>query len=275
VDVEGLKPPYRREDGEVHPVERTPLPPWFVIDRALDFSRPPSYVDENPLPLFYVPPPRETRTAKALKRIATMKFHREVRRIMKKELRREFIESPSMPYSVYERRLAEINQLGRNPQEFDPFNTDYFSNRLKDDLFEQSSREGEEDFALLAWGPFLVMDDGSLRLDVGRVLHEDISDVGLVVDKSESPEGADSKRAAVLASQDYRVHSTLRLSWNPVKAVSNGDPSYLIDRYGLTVGVDWLSAVLGRRIATTEVEVSFDRDGDFAALLNIVFKSRR
>lgn len=246
------------------------LPPWALYGVPSRIAEPPDFVRVRDTPILFRPPPRETRFARAIRKIARRKFHSEVRRMMKREWRRAFRETPTMSYSFYEERLTRINRLGRNRAEADDPKKDYFTNQLRADVFQRSNREGEEDFPLIAWGPLVVLDSGSVRLHPGRLLDSP----SLEEVKIETEDDGDDE-PAILASKDYRVRTSVRLGFDPIEAYKESDPTWVIDRYGLEVSVDWFSDILARKVMTAEFEVEFERDGDFAAMINLVIKSRK
>ncbi|MBN1443816.1 MAG: hypothetical protein JXA90_13985, partial [Planctomycetes bacterium] len=245
---------------------RGELPAWALFLSEARFDAAPPEARICPLPLLYCPPPRESGFARAAKHLVQRKFYSEVRRLMKRTWRQEFRETPTMSYSRYLEGVAAINQVGKSPEEYDVLNADYFENQFRQDVFRRSDREGERDFEIFAWGPVVIMDSGSVHFDLGRAVSFDVED---------DVEIPDVDRARpLLASRSYKVHTSINLGLDPI-AAGRQDPTWLVDRYGLTVEVDWLSSVLGREMMTTELEVEFERDGEFAAMVNFVFKSRK
>jgi hypothetical protein len=164
--------------------------------------------------------------------------------------------------------VTQINRLGRDPDEYDHGNGEYFANEIRDDFFRRTQRQGERDFEILGWGPLVVMDSGSVRFDIGRAMSSDVESLQRV----EAPDEAESKEP-ILASRDYKVSTSLKLGFDPIDAFKE-DPTWLVDRYGVNFEVSWLSDVLARETFVTEFEVEWERDGDFAAFVNFVFKSR-
>lgn len=270
VHVRRLEPPYSEERtptlrGQPEPT----LPPWSLFDVHSRFEPPEESSLLDSVCHFPIASPRESDFSRAMKRIGTRKIGSEVRRRMKRNLRRHFESTPTMGYSAYLSRLTEINRLGRHPQDYDDSASDQLSNELRQDVFQRSEREGERDFEIFDLGPLVVMDSGSVRLDLARFLSFGAEDEPPAEEAERAP-GAGVR--PLLAGEDYRVRTSVKLGFDPLEALD--DPTWLIDRYGVAVEVTWLSDVLGREVLTTECEVQVERNGDFAAFINLVFRSR-
>jgi len=247
--------------------------PWFVVEkRGIEYENPPPYVQYNPPPLFYNEPPESTRYERAIKTILRKKVYSELRREAKKTWREIYRSKPRMAYADFEQGLFRINKLGREKGEYDPFHDDYYTSELKEDLFAESYRDGESDIPLVAWGPFVVTDTGSMRVDFGRVL--EFEDYVGEPEHVDIEPGVEPKKV-FLQSESYRVHTNVRLHFDPLGPVDEGgDPSWIVKRYGVAVTIDWLSDVLGKEMLSTEVEAEIDRDGDYGVAINFVIRSR-
>ena len=264
VGVETLDPPYR---GGLFQPRELELPPWSLFDERSLYETPPDVARVDPLPPFHVPEPEMSPFATAVDRLVRKKVFSEARRFMKRSWKEQFLATPTMAYASYIQGISRINQVGRDPQDFEFANTQHFANELKDDIFRRPSREGEQDFEVFGWGPLVVMDSGSVNFDLGRAVHLDL---GLGSDERDELDPSPS----VLATEEYRVSTSVKLGFDPLEALKSNDPTWIVDRYGLGVEVSWLSDVLGREIMTTEIEVEVERDGEFAALVNFIFRSR-
>jgi hypothetical protein len=269
VGIHSLTPPseeFERVFREAHKQDE-PLP-WYVAERrGVEFEEPPPYVSYSPPPLFHIEPPPDTRYARAVKRIVRKKLYSELRSEAKQTWREAYAETPRMDYAFFENRLLQINRLGREPDEYDLFHDDYYTRELKEDVFRGSYRGGESDIPLLAWGPFVVTDGGSMRVDLARVIDfEEPEKVEI--------EGGEVPKKPFLASETYRIDTNVRIHFDPVQAVEEQDATWVIKRYGVAVTIDWLSDVLGAEMMSTEIEAEIERDGDFAVALNFVIRSR-
>lgn len=268
VGVHKIEAPYPQQE-DTPAVGEINLPPWSLFQVSDRYALPEEDDTASSLPLFYVPPPRRSDFSRALERVAQRKIGSEVRRRLKRTLRREFESTPTMSYASYLGRISEINRLGRQPQDYDDLSGDHFKNELKEDIFRDTRREGERDFEVFALGPLLVMDSGSVRFDVGRAVQWVTDRPGTEKSEAHGPE-----LRSVLATKSYRVNTSLKLGFDPLDAMKREDPTWAVDRYGVTVEVSWLSDVLGREMLTTECEFQVERNGDFAAIVSVVLNSR-
>ncbi len=272
VVLERLAPPATDPEGRFDSARRErqigALEPWFRCQGVVEgYSEPPPYVEVDERSPFRVRPPPDSEFARAVKTIARKKFYREVRRAAKRQWRRLYQESSTMTFDRYEGRLLRINRLGRD-DDYDVFGSEYYANRLRDDVFEEPENEGERDVSLLAWGPFVVLDSGSLRFDLGRALDLDadrVDHVGI----------GEPDTSPAVKTGGLRFDTRVRLHLDPTDVVDHdGDATWLVKRYGATVTLDWLSGILARELVSTEIEARVDRDGDFAVAVNFVITSR-
>jgi hypothetical protein len=280
VQVTGLERPYplygeaeraTRMEGAAEPPDSWPR--WRLFEDTAFEGLPAAWTDTSHVPLFYCAPPQKTDFARAVQRVVSRKFHSEVRRRMRRSWQEQFLATPTMRYSTYELGLQRIHLVGKDPreQQFDAYNfhADYYDGLLKQDLFKSVNRGGEADFPILGWGPFVVMDSGSVRLDLGRLTRLETMEPEIALDAE------NAHKPAIIDSMNYRVTTSVKLGFDPLAASRRSDVTWLVDRYGLSVEIDWLSDVLRREVVTTEIELEAKREGDFAALVNFVFKSRK
>lgn len=253
IQVRDLTPEFRFSESlpEKHP---DILPPWSLFDSELHSTKYLDFVDVGRTPLLHCPPPREPALARAFKEVVRKKVLRELRRAAKRQLRRAFRQTPSMSFEFYEDRVKEIRKLGKDDGRFD--------------LLQPSLDEFEPDDPILAWGPFVVTNSGSVRLDLGRLKDPDS------LEKVELDGDKETTYRPILHSRDYRIHTSVRLSIDPLRAYRESDPTWMIKSYGLNVEVDWFSDVLGRKVMSTELELALKRRGDWAVMFNFVIKSR-
>ena len=78
----------------------------------------------------------------------------------------------------------------------------------------------------------------------------------------------------MLLSEEYSLDTNLRLRFDLGSLFENGDVPGLVESYGVSISVDWLSKVLGRELLTTEFEAEVDREGDYAFALNFILAGR-
>ena len=271
VGVQSLTPPHI-ETEELFKQESASSEriPWYVAEqRGIQFEAPPPYVDYRPLPLFHIEPPKLSLYARALKTVARRKFYSELRRRAKRSWRDVYANRPRMDYGEFEEGMLAISRLGREPSRHDPFSADYYTTEFKEDLFSRSYREGESDVPLVAWGPLVVTDAGSLRVDLARVKNLKKFFMESEEVKLETGEGAGE---SFLATEAFRIRTNLRLHFDPLGPVEEGDPTWAIKRYGVAVTVDWLSDVLAKEMFSAEIEAEFERDGDFGVGINFLIE---
>ena len=272
VAVRTLKPPVFEEDSffrDSRGVDKLPF--WYVendLDRPI-FDEPPPYVHYDPAPVFSIEPSTGTRFTRAARRLAERKFYVELRRKLKKEWRKNYDNSSGMTYDRFEEQLLLINEIGRKPHEYDLLVGDFYSNELKETLFKESYEGGERDIPLLAWGPFTIMDSGSMKVHFEKFFA--VKDFLPQLGESEKEE---SGREGVLLSEEYRLDTNLRLRFDLGALFEKGDVPGLVESYGVSISVDWLSKVLGRELLTTEFEAEVDREGDYAFALNFILAGR-
>ncbi|MEM7231337.1 MAG: hypothetical protein AAF517_04145 [Planctomycetota bacterium] len=243
---------------------REEMPPWRLFDPRYRHELRPDHVRSNGQDLFHaIRTPEPSSFSRAFQRVVRRKGYSEVRRFFKRGWRRHWNATPTLSYDEYLSGLEAFNSLGRTPDELDYGNSQHFSNEFRNDLFGQGEREGERDFEIFSFGPLVVMDSGSVRLDLGRAIQ--LGSAG-----SRKSRAADN---SILSSKEYSVSTSLRLGFDPIVAARE-DPTWILDRYGVNVQVTWFSDVLAREALVTGLEVEWERNGEFAALFNIVFKSR-
>jgi hypothetical protein len=232
--------------------------PWVLFEERLDKRNAPAavpdYFTRDFLPLFYVPPPRETELSLKIQKLIRKKMYREIRSRVRREWRDQFRDSPSISYSQYEERLIRINHIGRDQSEFDSFDVEYSTIETKQDLFRYKNKDGEADIPLLNLGPFIVTDSGQVRFDVGTATHSD--DVRLDV-------GGEQKKCLV-GGENFRVDTQLDFKFDPLSPFDNGAVYGVIRSYGITVEIDYLTDVLSRDMISAEIECEADFEGEYA-----------
>jgi hypothetical protein len=256
---------YTGESPEPSPFE---FSPWYLFylkfDKWQSLSNRPNYSFD--VPLFHLPPPRETEISRKVKKVVMSKIYRELRSKVRSEWKSQFRDHPSISYAQYERRLIEINNIGKDPSDVDQFNVEYTLNEVKQDFFRQEYADGESDIPLVTWGPFTVTDRGSMRFDLGTATHAEPADVAIDL--------GNERRKPLIGTDDYRIDTSFILNVNPFRAYTEGDALYMIRRYGVNVEVGMLSDVLKREMVAAEFEFEADLQGEFAVFANFVIKSR-
>ena len=272
VAIRTLKPPTFEQDGffsESRGIEKfTTRSLENDFDRPV-FDEPPVYVNYDPDPMFRLKPPVETRFARAARRLAEKKFYVELRRNLKREWQKNYENSSGLAYDKYQEQMLRINEIGREAHEYNLLVGDYYSSRLKGELFEEGYEGGEKDIQLLGWGPFTIMDSGSMKVHFEKLFNAEDS-----LPRLGEPETKNPGHEGFLVSEHYRVDTNLRLRFDFGQLIEEGDVVGLLESYGVSVSIDWLSKILGREMLTAELEAEVNRQGDYAVALNFVLIGR-
>ena len=272
VAIRTLKPPTFEQDGFFS--ESRELEKFTTRSLENDFDRPvfdepPVYVNYDPDPMLRLKPPVETRFARAARRLAEKKFYVELRRNLKREWQKNYENSSGLAYDKYQEQMLRINEIGREAHEYNLLVGDYYSSRLKGELFEEGYEGGEKDIQLLGWGPFTVMDSGSMKVHFEKLFNAEDS-----LPRLGEPETKNPGHEGFLVSEHYRVDTNLRLRFDLGQLIEEGDVVGLLKSYGVSVSIDWLSKILGREMLTAELEAEVNRQGDYAVALNFVLIGR-
>ena len=272
VAIRTLKPPTFEQDGFFS--ESRELEKFTTRSLENDFDRPvfdepPVYVNYDPDPMLRLKPPVETRFARAARRLAEKKFYVELRRNLKREWQKNYENSSGLAYDKYQEQMLRINEIGREAHEYNLLVGDYYSSRLKGELFEEGYEGGEKDIQLLGWGPFTIMDSGSMKVHFEKLFNAEDS-----LPRLGEPETKNPGHEGFLVSEHYRVDTNLRLRFDLGQLIEEGDVVGLLKSYGVSVSIDWLSKILGREMLTAELEAEVNRQGDYAVALNFVLIGR-
>ena len=246
------------------------LSPADFVEKKLEEERyaaeDPEYVPWQPASLFHVSRPREDEFARKLKKILRDKMYGELRRNVKRQWKTQFLDHPSLRHEVYERRLSMINNIGRDPADYDESNVIQQVNEARQDVLHEKGREGEPEIPLIEWGALTITDSGSLKFDAWSLA------TGGQAGAAPAPPIVGPK--PYLAEKAYKVRTDLKLDFDPLRIASSEGPWTTMKRCGVTVEVDWLSDVLAREILAAELEFQSDMEGDFGFFASLVIKSR-
>jgi hypothetical protein len=263
----GLPRLYEEEVSESRPLE---LSPWVLFAERLDCRRAAFSFDarseHDGASLFYIPPPRETQVARKVRKLATERMFKEIRRHLRRYWKSQFRDHPSLSYADYEQRLVQINNIGKDPSERDYFNVEYTTNEFKQGLLRKERTDAESDLPLLTWGPVTVTDSGSVKFDVGTAANAEAEDATIDV--------GEERRRPILGSKNYEVDTSFITDVNPFRGYTEGDVSSMVRRLGVEVKVDWLTDVLSRKVVSAEFECTADLEGEYGVFVNFVIHSR-
>lgn len=272
IAIRTLKPPTFEQDDFFREFRETEKFTTRSLENNFDrpvFDEPPPYVNYDPDPMFRLEPPVETRFARAARRLAEKKFYVELRRSLKKEWQKNYENSSGLAYDKYQEQMLRINEIGREAHEYNLLVGDYYSSQLKGALFEEGYEGGERDIQLLGWGPFTIMDSGSMKVHFEKLFNAEDS-----LPRLGEPETKNPGREGFLVSDHYRVDTNLRLRFDLGQLIEEGDVVGMLESYGVSVSIDWLSKILGREMLTAELEAEVNREGDYAVALNFVLIGR-
>lgn len=258
--------------ADVFKGQRTEFKPWSVFGEELLAARtagdPPSHVGLQAPDSFVVFEPQRSDFSRQFRKLIRAKLYREVRHRAKREWKSLYLSHPSMRFADYESQLFQINNLGKNREDRDDFSLRATATETKQDFLGRRRADGEADIPLVSWGPFTVKDTGALRFDVGRAA------LGAEYGDDDDLEVGTETHVPILATVDYEVETSFNVDFDPLRGSVVADPRSAVRQFGMNVEVRWLSAVLGRELVTTEVDLETDLYGDFKGFFNIVIKSR-
>jgi hypothetical protein len=237
------------------------------LDLRIEYERRPDYVSEGS--------DRRSSWARtngvrldAFVNLFEKELYRHTRRLLKRYWRRQFRDSTAMRYELYHDRLTQINQVGKEPEQFDPFNTDYYGDQLRDEVLNIGF-EGEREIVLVEYGPFQLNDEGALHIDLPRTLQLGLGEDDLKLHVGES----DGKQPALYSGKWVKFRPRIKIKVDPFRAVG-GDTHKMLRSYGGSLSVEFYSDILRKELFATEIEARAKPDGDFAFVFNIVFHGR-
>ncbi|MBI4583124.1 MAG: hypothetical protein HY717_03775 [Planctomycetes bacterium] len=242
------------------------------FDLEIEFESRPDYLPSlKNQPIFDSKPRARKARHQAVWNLLEKEAYRQLRRFLKREWRHQFEANPSMTNEFYESRLAQINNIGKEADEIDLYNTDYYSNQFRNAALDMAELEGERELNLVEWGPLRINDHGSINFDLKAWYDpEPNQDQGL---KFASSNG--TKDAALFKGRHYHLHTSFRLNYDPLRAWQKSDLLEGVRSYGGALEIDFLSDILKKQLFTTEVEASVRSDGEMVFFVNWVFKGRK
>ncbi|HVR74373.1 MAG TPA: hypothetical protein VMT52_08575 [Planctomycetota bacterium] len=256
----------------------TTVLPWAFVERSLDKW---SVLGESPYPvptsLYPVNQPEDPEFVFKLRKLIHVKFHRELRRGLRSELKSLYRDDLSMRREVYEGRVFQVNNLGRLPtnrEAPEDLDAEYTARELKQEFFGERRHQGESSTPLFAWGALSVSDTGSLKCDMGTVAR---SLFGEETDEEreerEEVTIGEERQECLFKSRQLRLRTNFRFDVDPFRSGVGSEPLTVVRRCGLAFEVEWRSDILGRERASTELEIETDLDGEYKAFINFVVKS--
>ena len=107
-----------------------------------------------------------------------------------------------------------------------------------------------------------------------KVHFEEIVDIEGFYPQVGEPEKKRPGGEGILLFAEYRIDTNFRLGFDMRAFFEGDDVTRVIDSYGVSVSIDWLSKVLGRELMTTEFEAEIDRNGDYGFAFNWILSVR-
>ncbi len=215
--------------------------------------------------------PTESPQMRGLRNLVRHQFFRQLRRLLKKELREQFHDHPSMSYSLYEERLLGISQIGRDSKSSLDVKGEYYSGLVRDRVFERH-QEGEKETPVLSVGPLVLMDTGEVDFDFST-LRSSFQDAAATQPIEVLPKPA-SLRQPLFQGDTYKINTRLRLGVDPLRYFSRGEARDMVRSYGAVLEVTWLTDILRREMFSTELEFQYKNRDDMALFFNLVISSR-
>lgn len=209
-----------------------------------------------------------------IKRIAG----RKIRSYARDRLQDEFVADPSMRHREYERRLAEIQSIGKNKSKeeiqkeltrlsLQSYASIHSSEREKIRKEKERFDEvAEEPVDLINWGPIVVDQEGSIKFNPYR-LFIPIETWGLHVAEKDTfydeEPPKDRRPSLIFAQYGYDVTGRVRLSsFRPLRILD--DPRRVIGRYSFKLRTDHYTEVTRRKKFSNNFEFYVEYNGDCA-----------
>jgi hypothetical protein len=250
--------------------EKVPWSDLHLLDLKIAYDACPAFVYRPYTPVLDLGPPEDSPQVKGVKNLAQKEFFRHIRKYMKQQWRTQLRELPNMRYEVYEPRLMQISQVGRDSTPFDHAAIDYYSLRVRQDTFGRGT-EAEEEIPVIGWGPMVLLDSGSLHFNAA-FLRDVIRGKRSSEDLKVAPE-TDGGHEPLFSGRLYRVNTRLRVDFNPFRMTKRGDVLDMASSYGAVIEVTWLTDILKKERFATELESQYRRDGEWAFFANFVIHS--
>jgi hypothetical protein len=253
--------------------ETVSLPDLHLLDLRIAYDVRPDFVEKKPYtPVLDMEPAKDSPTVRGIKNLAEKEFFRQLRRLLKREWRSQLRDDPNINFGLYESRLLAINSIGREVE-----SEDYYSSQVRQAAFRRG-RDGEKEIPVAQWGPIMVLDSGGLNVDASVVRrlfsNETEAESKTRLDRVQvGPEPA-VVRQPLLSGKSYKLNTGFRFDFNPFRAVAHKDALDVVNSYGTTLDVVWLTDILRRERFITEVEAQYRRDGELVVFFNFVMKSR-
>ncbi|MEM7262720.1 MAG: hypothetical protein AAF488_12075 [Planctomycetota bacterium] len=198
-----------------------------------------------------------------MRRLVRKLGYRQARKLLRDELTERFESDPSFRWSDYQYERDQIWFLGRseNVSTSVEENVAEFRSGVLDD-----ETELEEEIVLLDWGPFQVDDQGSLGIDVKKILRRSRPDLELAPEEEATDEPAGQ---SLFAGRTYRVDSDFRFTPH-FGDLTSGRGRDFFGKVKAGVSVDFFDPLIKRKYLSTEIETWHKPNGESAVFMNFV-----
>lgn len=201
---------------------------------------------------------------------------RKIRSYARGELRDQFSADPSMKHEEYEKKLAKIQNIGRNKSKEDIqkelarlrsyvsiHSSEKEGIRKEKDQFDKVD---EEPVDLINWGPIVVDQEGSIKFNPYK-LFTPVETWGLHVAEEDTFYGEeppkDRRPSLVFAQHGYDVTGRIKLSsFRPLHILD--DPRRIIGKYSFKLRTDHYTEVTRRKKFSNNFEFYVEYNGDCA-----------
>jgi len=259
---------YQPESG------RVPRPGLDLLDVRIAYSVRPEFVDGEPyVPVLDITPREDSPQMRGVKNLLQREFFRQVRKHLKRQWRHTLSSLPDLRYESYESTALKINRIGRDAVYLDEPAPDYYTTQVREDVFQRGA-EGEEDLPVLSLGPVILLDSGSVNIDLRSIRdllfpRGDSRPPALEV----APELSKIRRP-LLSGESYRLSTRCRIDLDPFRIARRGEVLDSVRSVGGVMEVTWLTDILRKERFKTECEAQYRNDGDLVVFFNFVLNSR-
>lgn len=248
-----------------------------ILDMRLQFNERPAYVGEGYHQFIDARPRKRSRRMRAFRRLAHKPFYRHLRRLLKKQWRKDFRES-AWSFDEYADGLTQINRLGREGDHDNEINAEYFYNTARNDTLSDEDLEGESEAVIVRYGPVGLTDEGQIDFDFRSMLDSRAEDMDFEIDPEESAEDALTRRVGsavdpVFRGKCVKVRPRMKLRVDPFRALG-GNPQRVLRSYGGSLDLSFYSDITKRKLFSIEAEAKVRRD-ESGCFVNFVIEGWR
>ena len=203
-----------------------------------------------------------------LRRLIQKVTFRQVRRLLKGELRRQYASDPTMGHREYLSRREEISQLGRAPEERS-FDLE-LSNEVRNDVLAIDG-DDEKAVVLIDWGPFQLDDTGHFAVKAHKIGDQNQGSLDQFV---VAPEEDRAPRLPLFRDYYYKFDTDLKFRPKLNSLLHGEDYIEFLGKVAASVSWDFYTEVPHRKFFKAELETTIQPDGEVGFFVNFVIYSR-